>query len=107
MDAATEPRQYTLTERLLMRAVYTTDQLAQALAWITSKVSSVTGLGVFYDPDKQPFFDAWHETVSVRRTRLDGGRRGQPEQDGCQRCGSNSPMRLAGVVGNRSSTSRV
>ncbi len=44
--------------------------------------------------------------MSARRTRLDGRQRGQCVLAGCQRCGSNSAMRLAGCVGNRSSTSR-
>lgn len=43
--------------------------------------------------------------VSVRRTRLDDGGRDQAVAlAGCQRCGSNSAIRLAGSVGRRSST---
>ena len=46
-------------------------------------------------------------SVSVRATRLDD----EPDDQAvslscCQRCGSSSPIRLAGCVGSRSSTSR-
>jgi transposase-like protein len=52
------------------------------------------------------YLRAWRDEVSVRRTRLDDRRAVQAElAAGCQRCGSNSPMRLAGCVGSRSSTS--
>ena len=45
--------------------------------------------------------------VSVRATRLDDGPDDQAVWlSGCQRWGSNSPTRLSGWVGSRSSTSR-
>jgi hypothetical protein len=45
--------------------------------------------------------------AQLRRSRLDDGGSGQADEAGCQRCGSSSPMRLAGSVGSRSSTSRM
>jgi hypothetical protein len=45
--------------------------------------------------------------VSVRRTRLDDGMRGQAEVFGSQRCGKSSSTLLAGCVGSLSSTSRM